>query len=356
MKHLTIVSGDPSSDVYAYHLARSLLEQDSTWSIHGIGGEQLRSIAPDVLDQQPLCLVGFVEIFKHLWDILKLRSHFLRSLRKKPAHTILLLDCPGFNMNILPKISRKHTVIYAIPPQIWAWHESRIKKLKQYCNEVWVIYPFEVIFYQKHGLQTRLLKHPLIDKEHLNTRALLPTGARMKVALLPGSRGSEHNHLMKYYIHLSQSRPDIDWVWVEHRQDSLSQWHHDMKGEIVTGLTALPEVHAAVATSGTVTLELALMGLPCIVIYKVSWLTAMIARRLITIPWVSLPNILLQDIIYPELIQNDLNHVTLGAQLDQLLLFDVRQAQYQMLQKIRLQLNKSAPDMTACLMKRLVAL
>lgn len=350
MKHLTIISGDVSSDGYAYDVAKALLEQDDLWQIHGIGGPKLRSIAPGVLDQSPLGVVGLFEIFKNLKSIWKLRKLCLQQLALRDPHTVLLLDCPGFNMNLLPRLG-KHQVIYAIPPQVWAWHQSRVIALKKYCHALWVLYPFEVSFYRDHGIEAEILKHPLAEKPHLDLRPLLAEIPRMKVALLPGSRKSEHHYMMPYYVALTKSRPDIDWVWVEHKKDSLASWYTEMPGVVVEGLLSMPEVHGAVASSGTVTLELAMMGIPSVVIYKLSVLTAMIARRVIKVKWVALPNILLQRCVYPELIQDDLTDESLMNELNTLLSDGSRRAQYASLEDIRSQLDRHSPSLADRMLK-----
>lgn len=334
MKHLTIISGDPSSDTYAYDIVHHLLQQDASWQIHGIGGPRLRAIAQDVMPYDSLCVVGLVEVLRHIRPILKLRSRLLKQLQSLPAHIVLLIDCPGFNMSLLRAIHKKHHIIYAIPPQVWAWHESRVHALKRYCQELWVLYPFEKDFYTSHNQDVYTLRHPLLAKPHLALRPLYE-GKNTTIALLPGSRENEKKLLMPYLLSLAQRMPDIDWVWVESYPGFLSAYYAQLPGRIVQGLQQLPSVHAAVAASGTVTLELGLMGIPMLIIYKVSPITAWVAQRLVRIPYIGLPNILYQRIICPELVQNNLTISALEKELDTLLSPTIRSTQYSNLEKIR---------------------
>ena len=140
---------------------------------------------------------------------------------------------------------------------------------------------------------------------------------------------------MPYLLALTEHRPDINWVWVESYPGFLSAYYAQLPGRIVQGLQQLPSVHAAVAASGTVTLELGLMGIPMLIIYKVSPITAWVAQRLIRIPYIGLPNILYQRIVCPELVQNNLTIPALAKELDTLLSPTIRSTQYTNLKKIR---------------------
>ena len=342
MQHFTIISGDSSSDTYAADMAQYIKKHYPECHIHGIGGPKLHAIAPNVLPHDILCVVGLVEIIKNIFPILSLRRKLLQQLNNLETHIVILIDCPGFNMSLLRAITTKHHIIYAIPPQIWAWHESRIQKLRRYCAELWVLYPFEEKFYHKHHQPVHVLRHPLVHKKHLALRPLSQQ-APIKVALLPGSRVNERQTLMPYFIKLTQDIPDITWVWVESKPGFLTHHYTDLRGVVVLGLENLPNVHAAIAASGTVTLELGLMGVPMLIVYKVHAFTAWCARKLIRIPWIGLPNILLQDNISPELIQESLTDANLQSALAKLL--HDPSPQYRRLSTIRQFLRHDAPSM-----------
>ena len=156
-----------------------------------------------------------------------------------------------------------------------------------------------------------------------------------RIALLPGSRNSERQYLMPVLCDLARSMPAVQWVWVEARPGFLASYYADMPGQRVTGLDRLPEVHAAVTASGTVTLELGLMGIPMVIIYKVSALSAWIAKKLIRIPHLGLPNILLGAEVCPELLQTALTTASLRAAVDKLLVQAQREQQYQALGTLR---------------------
>lgn len=338
----TFISGDPSSDHYAAELAQILKQREPRGLLGGIGGPKLRALSSTIYDQTPLCVVGLVEVIRYLPGILSLKKTIIKDLKAQAAHTVFLFDCPGFNMMLLSKIPKKHRIIYVIPPQLWAWHERRIHTLKKYCQDLWVLYPFEVAFYQTHGLTAQLLRHPLLNKAHLASRPLRPEAPRASIAILPGSRRSEHARLMPYCVALAKAHPSLDWVWVEHQSGSLSEWQDQMPGRIVVGLEALPPVHLAIAASGTVTLELALMTIPSIVIYQVAYLTGLLARYLIKVPYVALPNLLLGTEVYPELLQERLTQAELAHTMQRCLEKSVRLRQYDALTHLRDMFNSAS--------------
>jgi lipid-A-disaccharide synthase len=344
MEHVTIISGDHSSDVYAEEIALTVKNQYPNCEIHGIGGPKLRALAPDVLSQDILGLVGIFEILSSIIPVLLLRQKLLQRLKNLPPHVVILMDSPGFNMTLLRPLAKKHTLIYAIPPQVWAWHESRVHALKRYCQELWVLYPFEAEFYAKHQLPTQILRHPLATKPHLALRAMAKN-PKPVVALLPGSRNNEKKLLMPILLQMTSSMPHVDWVWVEAKPGFLTKDYPGLKGKIVEGLAELPAVDAAVAASGTVTLELGLMGIPMLIVYKVHPLTAWIAKKLIRVSWIGLPNILLKHSVCPEIIQEALTEQNLSRALNELLAHGLAQ-QHAALSLLHEELSDKAPTIS----------
>lgn len=342
MTHLTLSSGDPSSDVYAASAIAHIKKRFKNLKIGGIGGPKMRSIIPTFWDQSPLSIIGLDGLWSRIFGIWKLLRLMKKRAQTLPAHRVVLMDCSGFHLRLLGYF-KKHRVIYAIPPQIWAWNFKRIQRLKS-CQEVWILYPFEAEIYQKYHIPARLLRHPLIDLPHLQARPLLAMSSKPVIALLPGSRSMEHHRLMPILIALTQQRPDIEWIWVENQFDGLKSWHATMPGKRVLGLANLPSVHLAIACSGTVTLELGLMNIPMMIIYRMSYLSAYLARRLLSIPHVGLPNILLKRGVCPELLQEKCNTSNLILEIQNMLSANKREQQFLALQSLRSLLDQASKD------------
>lgn len=307
-KEWLIISGEPSSDVYG---ERAIAALPAGTRIRGIGGPRMRKLAPELIDQHELTVSGLTEPFKRLPAIIKLRR-YIRSLIKSSPKNVLLMDSPGFNLGLLKQLNAyNHHVIYWLPPQTWAWHESRVKLLKKYVHEVWVLYNFELEHFQSHNVNTIQSYHPLLDKPHLSPMAPA-TGKTLQILCLPGSRNNEITYQREKFIAacdiIAKTIPiSVQLVVHEPRRDIWKDWQKPSKPypiEICHGLENIKPVHMALATSGTVVLECGLLGIPTINSYQTSWLTMFIAKLVVKIKHLSLPNLIFKEEIFPERIQD----------------------------------------------------
>ncbi len=304
MHRIMIISGDPSSDVYGADLLKKC---PNNWQITGIGGPLMRHIRPTLLDQSPLATFGLTAALKNIVETVKLYRK-IKKLAQGPKQTILLIDAPGFNLRLLPMLKKNgHHVIYWIPPQVWAWHESRIKLLRRYVDELWVLYQFECDYFQHRGCQVKHVRHPLLDKAHLTKRSPASNSC-LHLLCLPGSRHDEIKMQRSTFLEacriIAKKVPLVVQMVRHNAEHPLwKDWHPgDLPFQCILrdGLNDCQPSHLALATAGTVTLECALMQIPTVVSYRLSGLNALLGKHLIKTPFWSLPNIIMNKEIFPE--------------------------------------------------------
>ncbi len=321
-----IVSGEASGDNYASMLVRELKRLRPNVRVLGVGGENLEKSGAELIeDYHRISVVGLTEVLSRLPAVLGLLKRIKKILSAREIGVVVLIDFPDFNF-IVGRYARERgiPVIYYIPPQLWAWREGRVRKLKEMTDEVVVPFPFEEDFYRERGLEVRYFGHPLMEILSSSIEEF-ESGKRdekcLTVGLFPGSRMSEiEKHLpllLESVREISKKFDYVDFLMPvpsKEVRDSvlelLGEWRGEMQGValdvVLKGPSdAFPSIDVAVASSGTVTLELALMGVPTVVIYKVSPVTYIIGKMLVKINNIALPNIVLGEEIFPELIQND---------------------------------------------------
>ena len=328
-----LVAGEASGDRYAADLVRVLRRRHPDWSFCGMGGAELREAGAEILvDSTELAVVGIVEVLRHYWPIRR-ALHALRAhLRAQPPDLLVLIDYPEFNLR-LARLARARgiPVLFYISPQLWAWRAGRIRKIRKSVDHMAVLFPFEKDFYQTHGVPVSHVGHPLrgqtqasAPKRELRARFGLRQD-RPVVGLFPGSRRNELTRLLPVcagVVPLLRNHGDgVQFV--------LAQAPGVDRNDYAPGLVPPGQVHLlqgdvydiiaacdmAVAASGTVTLQLALMGVPFCMIYRLSPLTYRAARMLVRIPRYCLPNIIAGDTLAPELIQDAATPERVAAQL-----------------------------------------
>ncbi len=317
---LAIVAGEHSGDTHGGHLAAAFnkLVPGSKW--FGAGGPTLTSVGMDVVvPMEKLAVVGIGEVLSSLPGLWLEMNRLKRTLRERRPDALLLVDFPDFNFR-LAKYARALgiPVVYYITPQVWAWRRGRTRFLRRYVNRALVIFPFEESFLQAHGVDARFVGHPLIDTAHTDSslESFLfrhSIGPEIKrVSLLPGSRASEVKRnlppMMEAASRLLHTRREmaIFVPWAEGLPEKLKapyqgfgvRWVKDYRD--VLGYS-----QAAVVASGTATLEAALMGVPSTIVYRVKALTYAMGKRLVKLPYVGLPNVVLGRAAIPEFIQGE---------------------------------------------------
>ncbi|MEO2068702.1 MAG: lipid-A-disaccharide synthase [Desulfurobacteriaceae bacterium] len=323
MKKILIVTGELSGFNYAKELIPCLSKK---LKVFGVLMEDVEG-STRILDSKDLLAFGLFEAVSKLPSIWKGRKKIESFLRKEKVDAVLLIDFPGFNLKIA-EIAKKLgiKVFYFIPPKLWAWGEGRIKKIKKFVDRAFVIFPFEKDFYEKFKVKVTYVGNPLKD---IVKPSLKPLEFRRKYnlkdpifALMPGSRPSEINYLLKPMVEVSKRIEGSFVLPVASSldKDLIEKTIKEMNGKV----TLIPEserynllfaADAGIIASGTASLEAAISGLPHVVVYKLNPLTFMIAKRLVKIPFVSLPNIIAKKEVVPELLQDEINPENLTLSL-----------------------------------------
>ena len=325
-----LVAGEASGDLHAANLMKQVVAHDENPHFEYWGGDRMQAQG-GVLHKhyRELAFMGFVQVLLNLRTILgNIKKCKAQILAFKPD-VLVLIDYPGFNMRIAEFAKKEGIkVVYYVSPQIWAWKQNRVYKLKRDVDRMLCILPFEKDFYRKFDVEVDFVGHPLIDaiagrpkrpsesvKESLGLNP-----AKKVIALLPGSRSQEIQKMLPVMVEAAQKFPDYQLVLAAAPSQStefykkvanLSSLH------IVAGKTYdLFEVaDAAMVTSGTATLEAALFNVPEVVCYKSDPISVWIARRLIKVKYISLVNLIADKEVVKELIQSDLNPVSLEREL-----------------------------------------
>jgi len=326
-----ILSGEPSGDLHGSNLIRSLLRADHGAEIACWGGELMREAGGTLLNHYRE--TAFMGVWEVLVNIRKIKSNFKKCRRQiaefKPD-VVIMIDYPGFNLRMARHVKGLGIrVYYYISPKLWAWKESRVEIIRKYVDRMYIIFPFEVDFYRKHRYEAQYLGNPLIDQtEAFRSEAndpaaikkMLGLDERPVIALLSGSREQEVRHILPEMVKVAGSFPDYQFVVaaVEHLSPGLySEIIGSSPVKSLTGKTyeLLTVAEASLVTSGTATLEAALFDVPQVVCYKTSAVTYKLSMMFLKVRFISLVNLIMDREIVKELVQNELNELTLNREL-----------------------------------------
>lgn len=319
-KCVMIISGEASGDSHGARLVRAMRSKSPDLYFCGIGGPAMAAEGVRILvDAKELSVVGFTEVAEKAGTLLKSMMFAKEVLRQVKPDLLVLIDFPDFNLSVAG-VARKLglKVLYYISPQIWAWRQGRVKKIKRLVDHIAVILPFEKEFYDAHGVPATFVGHPLLDGEgdgDLKDSDRTPN----MIGLLPGSRNREVRMHLPILIEsaalMKGKRPDLNFtVPVAPTVDMpLVRQIMEEAGVDVSAIKVqeggsgrvLEQSALVIAASGTVTLEAALAGAPTIIIYKMSPTSYFIAKRVAKVDYVGLANLISGQEIMPELLQND---------------------------------------------------
>lgn len=323
-KRVMIIAGEASGDIHAAKLVREVKQKNQNISFYGTGGESMRQAGVDTLiDSSELAVVGLFEVLAH-WNTisaaLKKMQHLLRT---EPPDLLVLVDYPDFNLR-LAKTAKECgiKVLFYISPQVWAWRQKRVFKIKKLVDMMAVVFPFEETFYKKYDVPVRFVGHPLVDEVHASSdkvtllKEFLLDSDQPVVGLFPGSRQSEVKRLLPIIVESAQqivkSKPDTQFVIpiasTLKEEDILAYFEGlELNMRVISHRThdVMQVCDVVITVSGTVTLELALMKIPMVVINKISRFSYFFVRRMLKIDHVALCNIVANQRIVPEFIQND---------------------------------------------------
>jgi len=333
-----IVAGEASGDIYGAELVRETLKLAPDLHFSGIGGARMREAGVDTLvDSGDMAVVGLVEVIKH-FDVISAAFLKLKHIiLNESPDLLILIDYPGFNLR-LAKVAKKAgvKVLYYISPQIWAWRQGRVKKIARLIDHMAVILPFEAPFYEKAGVPVTFVGHPMLDLVNVTmdrsasaTSFNLDPGRKI-VGLFPGSRRNEIERLLPAIIaaavKLKERFPEIQFILPlasTLRDDDIVPLLTAAGLEVTTTRERIHDMiracDAVISVSGTVTLEIALVGTPMVIIYKLSPLTYQLAKRLVKIDNIGLCNIVAGETVVQELIQDQANPTAIAAEIGKLL-------------------------------------
>ncbi len=324
MKKVMIMSGEASGDLHGANLARELQRHDPSMVLFGVGSKHMRNAGVRMLaDASEISVVGAVEVLTHLGAILRVLNRLKRFLEQERPDLLILIDFPDFNIRLGKAAKRLGiSILYYISPQVWAWRKGRVKTIADLVKTMVVVFPFEVDIYKAAGVDVRYVGHPLTDvvQSPLNrsdARKQLGLDPEKKtVALLPGSRTKEITYLLPDMLAageiLQKQFPDIQFVLpiAPTLSEDLIRTFTVKSGIVVTlidgrAYDVLRASDAAMVTSGTATLETGLMGVPMVIVYRLSSLSYHIGRMLVDVRHIGLVNIVAGKKIVPELVQYD---------------------------------------------------
>ena len=327
MKTIAIVAGESSGDLLGSHLIKSLKSIRSDLTFIGIAGpKMMKEGAVSFFSMEELSVRGYFEALRKLFRLLKLRKNLLNQILDAKPDLFIGIDAPDFNFWIERQLKKKGVpVIHYVSPSIWAWRKNRLRKIKKSIDHMLTIFPFEKNIYLKANIQASFVGHPLAEMIplHRNRKKaqdkLKIIKATKVIALLPGSRQGElrwHAQLLiDSAIEISKRIRDIKFLVPLPTRETYEIFsktlfrntHAELDIQLLIGHAsdAINAADLVIVASGTATLETALYKKPMIVIYKMSSISWQILKRMRYLPYISLPNILLNKFLVPELLQDD---------------------------------------------------
>ena len=333
-----IVAGEASGDMYGAKLVAEMRALSPAGRYFGMGGDCMRQAGVETLvDANVMAVMGLVEVLGHLPVIVKGFNLLKRRLLTDPPQLLILIDYPDFNLRLARVAKRAGVkVLYFISPQVWAWRSGRITGIGRVVDRMAVLFPFEVPFYEQAGIPVSFVGHPLLDMVRptmSRDQALVSLGlnpARRTVGLFPGSRKSVIKKLLPVILQsaeLLQARmPELQFVLPlasSLRNEDLAPYleAYNVRVTVVSGRNhdLMTGCDAAISVSGTVIMELALVGVPMVLIYKVSPLTYQIGKRVINVAHIGICNIVAERRVVRELIQHEAEAGTIAAETERLL-------------------------------------
>ncbi len=326
MKNVLIVAGEASGDHHGARLVEETLKLKPDIHFSGIGGEHMRKAGVETLvDSAEMAVVGLIEVLAHRKTIFGALDLMRERVKTLKPDLLILIDYPDFNLRLAKTAKEAGVkVLFYISPQVWAWRQKRVFKIKELVDMMAVVFPFEVPFYKNAGVPVTFVGHPLVDevKSSLSRNMALsefdlnPT--QKVLGLFPGSRKSEIKRLLPLLLETAQrlhtSNPTIQFILPRAttlKQQDLEPYlaGNQLDIRIVSGrpYDVMRACDAIITASGTATLEISLMEIPLVVIYKMNTLTYLIMSRMIKVDNIALCNIVAGERIAPELLQNQAN-------------------------------------------------
>lgn len=319
---IALVAGEASGDILGSGLMRAIKARHPDAEFIGVGGPLMEAQGmTSYFPMERLSVMGLVEVLGRLKELLARRKLLIQTLIDEKPDVFIGIDAPDFTLNIELKLRQAGIkTVHYVSPSVWAWRQKRVLKIREGCDLMLTLLPFEARFYEEQGVPVRFVGHPLADTiplqaDQLAARAELGLGEGPVVALMPGSRGGEVGRLGALFFDAAErllaERPDIRFVLPcasPQRREQIEQLlqGRDLPLTLLDGRShvALAACNAVLIASGTATLEALLYKRPMVVAYRLAPLTYWILKRMVKSPYVSLPNLLAQRLLVPELLQD----------------------------------------------------
>ncbi|UMZ15176.1 MULTISPECIES: lipid-A-disaccharide synthase [unclassified Pseudomonas] len=360
---IALVAGEASGDILGAGLMRALKAQHPAVEFIGVGGplmeaEGLVSYFP----MERLAVMGLVEVLGRLRELLARRKKLVQTLIAEKPDVFIGIDAPDFTLNIELKLRQAGIkTVHYVSPSVWAWRQKRVLKIREGCDLMLTLFPFEAKFYEEKGVPVKFVGHSLadaipLDADRAGARAELELPEGPLVALMPGSRGGEVGRLGSLFLDAAQRllalRPGVHFILPCANAQRRAQLEEMLAGRdlpltLLDGQShkALAACDAVLIASGTATLEALLYKRPMVVAYRLAPLTFWILKRMVKSPYISLPNLLAQRLLVPELLQDDATADALAATL--LPLIDGGQEQTSGFDQIHRTLRRDASNQAA---------
>lgn len=326
---ILIIAGEASGDLHGSSLIRELKILLPETEFFGIGGMNMQSAGLKILyHSDNLNFMGFVEIIRHLPFIKKVQRHLIDEVIKRKTKYAILIDYPGFNLSIAKKLkSLGVKIFYFISPQVWAWGQNRVKKIKELVFKMYVLFPFEEEFYKQNRIDAEFVGHPLISK--LNSYKFLEKKELYEqldlekdkdiLLILPGSRKHEVSFIFPEVFPAAERISEKFNLQIvvacsnSIEENFIKLTVNSENYRVISGFTYDLMKHSkfGIIKSGTSTLEAGLIGLPMIIVYKANYLSYLIGMLLIKVKNIGIVNILLGKTIVPELLQSQVNETNI---------------------------------------------
>lgn len=332
LKRVLMIAGEPSGDLHGSSVVRELKKRLPNIDVFGVGGERMKAEGFDVVFPiSRLSFMGFLEVAKNLSVVKELERTLESLIANRKPDVVVLIDYPGFNLRFAKKIKQHGIkILYYISPQVWAWHKSRVKKMRGVVDRMKVVFPFEVEIYKHESINVEFVGHPLAEKigttssreEFFRKHAFDP--AKKLLGLLPGSRKQEIEKIFPTMLatadRLRRSLNVQVAVGVAPNlgADYLKKFiTDDARITLVEEATydVMAYADAAIVTSGTATLETGWFGTPMAVVYKTSPATYTIGKALVGVPFIGLVNIVAGEKVVPEFVQHEMNVENLSKEM-----------------------------------------
>lgn len=305
VKKIVIVAGDKSGDLYGGLLSKRLKEKFSSLEIYSFGGQALSKYSHQIINLLDPSVCGLLEVLTSLRRLLNIFNKTVQAIKQLKPDLIILIDFPDFNLKLAKTLNKAYPLFYYVSPQVWAWRKKRVKLIKKYVDKMVVIFKFEKDFYQKEGIDSLYFGHPLleiIEEKKVEQKKI--------ISFLPGSRKNE----VKKHLPIMQKAKELiekelkDYEFRIIRPENLEKDLYKKftpRMDIVDhSYTTIKESKFIISSSGTATLEIAILEIPYIIIYKVNPISWQILKRIVNTPFIGMVNILASRKIVDELLQN----------------------------------------------------